>query len=231
MISTRELVLSKIKELRAERAQTRILRSKQKSEERNSNSFSLPILNSYLESPDPPRPIYITPVTPTLYSDPPPTPEVKRDPKNLRALSILYPIGQTTQPYGQWFIVSPEFYIDAACEFKQEWNENVQRITAVFTYSANLLIMISKVLRRDLPYKISIEKGKILISNSTSSYDLLSMSHQREFFIALKLLNSDANFFGNKGQNLLLPNLQAALQLNNPSENQTAIQSQSKPLG
>lgn len=231
MISSRELVLSKIKELRAERAQTRILRSKQKPEERSSNSLSLQILNSYLETPDPPRPIYITPITPTLYTDPPPTPEVKRDPKNLRALSILYPIGQTTQPYGQWFIVSPEFYIDAVCEFKQEWNENVQRITAVFMHSANLLNMISKVLRRDLPFKISVEKGKILISNSTASYDLLCMSHQREFFIALKLLNSDANFFGNKGQNLLLPNLQAALQLNHPQDNSSISQSQSKPIG
>lgn len=231
MISSKELVISKIKELRAERAQTRILRSKQKPEERKTNTVLLSNLNTYLESAEIPRPIYITPIAPTLYSDPPPTPEVKRDPKNLRTLSILYPIGQITQPYGQWYIVSPEFYIDAVCEFKPEWTENVQRISAVIIYSANLLIMLSKVLRRDLPFKISIEKGKILISNSSSTYDLLSISHQREFFIALKLLNGDANFFGNKGQNLLLPNLQSALQFNNTSESSSVMQSQSNTPG
>lgn len=226
---TKEVILAKIKELRAERAKTRILRARQIYEERIDNQESLHQLDSYLSTSEPPRPIFISPITPTMYLNPPKTPEVRRNPNSLKALSILFPIGKHPIHFGQWYIVSPEFYIDEACDFKQEWNENMQRIFAVLNYAATLLTLISKATKRDLPYNITIEKNQIMISNFNANYDLLSMSHQREFFIALKLLNGDANFFGNNGQNALLPNLQAALKAAHQSIGPT-IQHSSKSL-
>ncbi|OHS96240.1 hypothetical protein TRFO_37626 [Tritrichomonas foetus] len=212
MQTTKEVIAAKLKQLRTERAKNRILRAKQQVEPRK-DGMTAQYLDNYLNMPDITRPPYLSPITPVTYSDPPPTPSVTRNPETLRALAILYPIRQHST-FGHWYIVSPEFYIEASCEFRPEWNENVQRISAVLTHSANLLVFISKVLRRDLPYRITFEHNKVLIWNQTTSYDLLSLAHQREFFIALKLLNGDANFFGNKGPNLLLPNLHAALQIN-----------------
>ena len=207
--------MTKLKQLQLERQKNRILRAKQPIMQTVDHSAEQ-ALDNYLNSSDLPRETFFNRISPMIYADPPPTPLVTRNPETLRALSILYPVRQHSI-FGQWYIVSPEFYIEAVCEFRPEWNENMQRITTVLAHSAHLLTYISKVLRRDLPYKITFDHNKILISNANTSYDLLSLAHQREFFIALKLLNGDANFFGNKGPNLLLPNLHAALLLNESS--------------
>ena len=212
-MNTKDIILAKLKQINDERAKNRILRFQCLTKQNASNFFEIseatdPI-ESYIQSSPTCTQEFTNPIETSFYEDSPPPPIFIEDNSTLNFLNVLYPIGQTTNGY--WYIVSECFYIEPVCEYHKDWENNEPRIKSVLFHSARLIIDLSKVLHKDLPYNIKIDGPKVVIQSNNQEYDLLNFSPLRQFLIAIKLLNKDAYYIGNFGEQALLQNLQAAL--------------------
>lgn len=206
-MDTKEIISVKLKQINNERTKSRILRYQIKIPEDTEDDFN-PV-EMYLENDEIKSPSFQE-IETTFFSDPPPPPVFIEDKSAIETLKLLYPIEENKK--GEWFIVSPCFYIDSQCEYKKEWENNQNRIKTVLYYSAHLMIHLSKILNKELPYNIKICNNlRILIQWNNQEYDLLNFEPLRQFLIALKLLNTNAFYLGNVGEQLLLPNLKAAM--------------------
>lgn len=216
-METKEIISTKLKQINNERMKNRILRYQVNTPNDVENDFN-PVLK-YLEMEPIESPLFQE-IETTDFPDPPPPPVFIEDKSAIETLKLLYPIEENKK--GEWYIVSPRFFIDAQCEYKKEWENNQNRIKTVLYYSAHLMVHLSKLLNKELPYGIKICNNlRILIQWNNQEYDLLNFEPLRQFLIALKLLNTNAFYLGNIGEQLLLLNLKAAM-------NQTKNNNESK---
>ncbi|KAH0786897.1 hypothetical protein GPJ56_009274 [Histomonas meleagridis] len=224
-MNTKDTILAKLKQINDERAKNRILRFQSTSNQSSNNFFEIsenedPIENYVQSSPTCAQEI-TNPIETSFYKDSPPPPIFIEDNSTINFLNVLYPIGQTAN--GNWYIVSECFYIEPLCEYHKDWENNESRIKSVLFHAARLIVDLSKVLHKDLPCDIKIEGPKVLIQSNNQEYDLLNFSPLRQFLIAIKLLNKDAFYIGNFGEQALLQNLHAALNRKNNVETVSSI--------
>lgn len=149
-------------------------------------------------------------IQPTFFNDPPPPPVLVRNLSCLKSLSILFPIGRTSES-DEWFIISPFIHVPKIFDPVETWEKSSQRFISAITYSSRLLTMLSKVFHTALPYPIKFEENKITIFIKEQGYDLTALYPLYSIKRAVSLLNQNAATFGHGEENQLLPNLYYAM--------------------
>jgi hypothetical protein len=211
MNDVRERVSSNLAKLRQDRAKNRISRSKETKPAASDKIHGdlWEELKGFVEAPAPLRPIYYEPIVPVFYGDPPPPPTVNRPNVTLAALAKLYPIDRRSD--GTWWIICPDFYIDAICRYNDGWESAQLRIKSVLFHAAKLTLLLSQVLQQHLLYPLKVDGAKVKVKKNEAEYNCVWYESKRDFYIALTLLNADAYSLGKVGEFNLLENLKAAM--------------------
>ena len=211
MNDIKEVVAGNLAQLRKDRARNRVLRAKFTSANTKDHVGERleEELKAYLAAPSADRVVYRNPIGTTFFSDPPAAPVVNRDSNALAALALMYPIGPRNDK--TWYIVSPVLYIDQICEYNKDWENHQMRIKSVLFHASRLLTLLAPLLNKVLPYPIRFEGTKVKIMRNDHEYDVVWYESLRDFYIALNLLNADAQYLGGVGKSNLLENLRAAM--------------------